>query len=69
VADWFASNAGWFGPSVAVILAVIGWVIQAKLRRSSGRATVRQRQKGGHASTNLQVGGDARIHPRQGDDV
>lgn len=57
--NWFASNAGWFGPAVAVALALIGWRIQFVLSqrkdRGASQPMVRQRQRGGKQSTNIQI--------------
>ncbi len=55
--DWFAANAGWVGPLVAVVLAVIGWRLQYTLR-GKGQPDIRQKQRGGNDSTNVQVAGD-----------
>jgi hypothetical protein len=67
VAEWFTSNAGWFGPLVAVIIALIGWFLQVRLRDRRHGSKVRQRQRSGRGSTNVQIGGDVRLS-RQVDD-
>ncbi len=56
--EWFSANAGWFGPLVAIILAVIGWRLQVLLKTRRAEPQIRQRQRGGDRSTNIQVAGD-----------
>lgn len=57
--QWFVDNGPWVAPLIAVVLAVIGWRIQFVLRKRGG-ASIRQHQRGGDHSSNIQVAGDLR---------
>jgi hypothetical protein len=55
--DWIVANKTWLfdGVLVAVPIAVIGWLFA---RRVIARV---QKQRGGHGSPNVQVGGDINV--------
>ncbi len=65
--DWFAANTAWVAPLIAVILAAIGWRIQFYLKKRGGGSQIRQRQRGGDRSTNIQVAGDFTQGPTSND--
>lgn len=50
--DWIINNKEWLfsGVAVAVPVAIIGWI--------STSTTLKQKQKGGKGSTNMQIGGN-----------
>lgn len=53
--EWIVENKDWLfsGAAIALPLAVIGWFISSR--------KIRQTQKGGNNSTNIQVGGNLKI--------
>lgn len=55
--DWLIENRAWLfeGVLVAVPLAIIGWLVAKRA------AAIRQRQRGGKGSTNIQAGGNVSI--------
>lgn len=61
---WLIDNKEWLfsGLMVAVPIAIIGWLF------IRNKKTKIQKQKGGHGSTNIQVGRDIRISKEKNDD-
>lgn len=57
--SWLESNKEWLfsGVLVAVPLAIVGWLVSKKKRKSSQK-NISQKQKSGDHSYNLQVGGN-----------
>lgn len=60
IKEWVLENMEWLFGGLGV--AVIGWLIS---RRVAHRT---QKQKGGHGSTNIQVGKNINLDGRQDDD-
>lgn len=60
IMNWLQENIEWLfsGAAVAVPIAIIGWIF---FRR---RYSVSQKQKGGHHSTNVQIGGNLEINKK-----
>jgi len=60
--NWIIENKEWLfsGLAVALPLAVIGWIVGSK--------KIKQKQKAGDNSTNIQVGGSININSRGTDD-
>lgn len=63
--DWIIQNKQWLfdGVLVAVPLAILGWFF--------GKSIIKkkiQKQRGGHGSTNIQVGRDIKINKKGRDD-
>jgi hypothetical protein len=63
--DWLFQNKEWLfsGIAVAIPIAVITWLFFSRLSPSRS-----QEQKGGHGSTNIQVGGDLNIKSQNKDE-
>ena len=55
--EWLAANKAWLfsGIAVAVPLFIIGWLLTRPSRR------IKQKQKSGSGSVNIQAGGDISI--------
>jgi hypothetical protein len=55
--DWLIENRAWLfdGALVAVPIAIIGWLVA---KRAAG---IKQRQRGGKNSLNIQAGGDVNM--------
>jgi hypothetical protein len=60
--EWIAENKDWLfsGVAIAIPLAIIGWLISSRKNK--------QVQKGGHNSTNLQVGGNLSLGGKKDDE-
>lgn len=60
--EWIAANKDWLfsGAAIALPLAIIGWFISSK--------KIKQVQKGGDNSTNIQVGGSLKIGSSKDDE-
>jgi hypothetical protein len=58
--DWIWANKEWLLAALGIVVAVIGWFIVV--------SKTKQVQKGGHHSTNIQVGRDIRINRGDRDD-
>ena len=61
--DWIWANKEWLfgGIGIAIPIAIIGWWLQS-------RTGNKQVQKGGDASTNIQVGRDFKVNRKNSDD-
>ncbi|MAD45835.1 MAG: hypothetical protein CMH98_12585 [Oceanospirillaceae bacterium] len=60
--EWITENKDWLfsGVAIAIPLAIIGWFISSSKNK--------QVQKGGHNSTNIQVGGSFKIGKNKDDE-
>ncbi len=60
--DWIIANKNWLfsGAAIAVPLALLGWFITSR--------KIKQIQKGGKNSRNIQIGGDLNINSRKEDE-
>ena len=64
--SWISAHSWLFGGVlVAVPIAIIGWILQIRLARrkkdgGAGGRVIKQRQKSGRNSTNIQAGNDVK---------
>ncbi|MDP1719826.1 MAG: hypothetical protein Q8L08_02315 [Candidatus Nanopelagicaceae bacterium] len=54
--QWLRDNVIWFGPILATVVAIGSWFVSKKVFK------VRQSQRGGDGSTNIQVGRDINLN-------
>jgi len=59
--EWIVNNKEWLfsGLLVAVPIAIISWLFVSK--------SMKQNQKGGNNSTNIQIGGDFKVNNKRDD--
>ena len=59
--EWIVQNKEWLfsGVAIAIPIAIVGWLFS--------RGGSKQTQKGGHNSTNIQVGGDLKTRGDKND--